>query len=256
MKPHLHGEVEKPAVAVIGVWDPISAVQRELFDRLSAHARRSGLASLAIAIEPHPAAYRPGEPEFPVYSDLPTRIHLILASGVMGVLSVHFTPRDVYAGVKELFAVVTPSVEISELWLGAGQTLGRLEAGDATAIDAAAQERGITVARLDDRPHPNQTVRQLLQTGQIRQARRLVGEPPLRRRPGRGTLKFGWQPGWYETVPLPDPTASITDSSMFLELRSQPKGPPRLRWPDPEIEYLAFLSGPGDAPTTHSDATV
>jgi FAD synthase len=248
MKPNLHGEIPGPAVAVIGVWDPISAVQRQLFDRLSAYAQRNGLASLAIAIEPHPAAYRPGESEFPVYSDLPTRIRLILASGVEGVLSLHFTPRDVYAGVKELFAAIAPIVDVSELWLGATQTLGRLEAGDSAAIDPIAKEHAIKITRLGDRPRPTRKVRQLLQAGQIREASRLVGQPPFRRRPRYGKLKFGWCPGRYEAVPVADPTSSFGDASLMLELSSKPRGSPRLTWPDPAIEYLAFVSGPGDEP--------
>ena len=247
MKASLHGEVSGPGVAAIGVWDPISAVQRDLFRRLSVHAKEHGLDSVAIAIDPHPAAYRSGEPVYPVYTDLGARIRLILACGIDGVACVRFRRRDVHRGVTDLIAAVWPIIEIAELWLGANQTLGRLEAGDAAAVDAVAKQRGIKVTRLEDQPRPNQEVRQLLRAGRIRAATRIVGHPPFRTRPRIGMLKFGWAPGRYRTTAASDPGAGLlAGAPMTLELTGEDGHSARLAWPDPTVEYLAFVSGPGD----------
>lgn len=250
MKAHLSGCLDQAAIAVIGFWDPVTSDHRDLFALLAADARSRGLASLVIAIDPHPAAYRPGEPAYPVHTDLCARIPTVLGTGVDAVLALRFTGRDVYAGVREVLGAVAPVTRVAELWLGAEQRLGRGERGDAAAVNKEATAHRIAVRRLSPHESSSYDVRTMLRAGRVAEVGRVVGRPPVRSRPLVGDLRFGWLPGPYVAVPLDQPDGCASGASLAVELEPRERGAQRLVWPDRSIPYLAFVSGPSETAVT------
>ena len=248
MRAVLHGRIGgRPAVAVIGVWDPLLSAHRELLAELCAHAAGRGMASLAIALDPDPVRFLWGTPDLPVYTDLATRVQQLLACGLDGVLHVHFAARDIEAGAADLFAVADRHVSLAELWLGSRQSLGRMEAGNFTTIERLATERGVRLNILPFRRLETRAVRECLRAGRVAEAATLVGQPPIQRRPRSGALRLAaWWPGLYRAVPVRHPACAADGEPLTLRLVKEARRLPRLEWPDPGIEYLAFVGGPGD----------
>ncbi|MGH2587355.1 MAG: hypothetical protein ACRDJE_20765, partial [Dehalococcoidia bacterium] len=139
----LFGRIDAPAVAIVGTWDPFLPVHQDLCDTLVRHARERGLASAAILLHPNPFRFIVGPDAAPAYEDVHARIWQIRQCGLDGVLKVHLTRRDVDLGAAEFFDVVTPALDISELWLGARQSFGRGPGGSRQAIEEQAARRGI-----------------------------------------------------------------------------------------------------------------
>ena len=92
-------------------------------------------------------------------------------------------------------------------------------------------------------------VRSQLQGGQLIAAFDIARVPPIRARPHTGKLNLPWATGTYAAIPLNDlPRKLILKPHNWIpvELEVGKKGA-ELVWPDPEIEFLAFIAGPADS---------
>lgn len=246
MNARLHGRLDRPAVAVVGVWDPVFPAHRRLFEELRDEAHERSLAALAILLDPAPPALLHGPRRFPVYDEVAERIAMLRACGVDGVLRVRFRKADVFAGAADLLAVVEPHARLAELWLGAQQTLGRLDAGSYDTAERLTRERGVTLRRLPfGRVRPGSVV-DLLAAGRLGEAATLVGRPPVRHRPRAERLRLEWCPGRYRVVALGRNDDGAAGSPFEVDVAKAARGLPLLAWPDRAIERLAFVAGPGD----------
>jgi FAD synthase len=244
----MYGAAVGPSIAVAGVWDPLGPSHRELFEQLHCRARRNALSSLVIVIDPDPARLLQGDAQWPVCNDLRTRVRLLLASGIDGVLHLHFARNDLSFGAREFFSLVTAQVALQEFWLGARQSLGRGPAGSQQTIMEITRQCGITVRHLP-RLRPTGApydVRKRLAEGHVAEIARLVGHPPMRTRPRSGVVRLAWQPGCYGVQALDSLTMHPTGPRMEAELVAARRGLPTLQWPDHGVKYLAFMKGPAD----------
>jgi FAD synthase len=248
MKATVYGKIVGPAIAVVGVWDPLLQAHQELFEQVCCQARRNGLTSLVIVIDPDPALVMRGAGKWPVYDDVQTRIQRLFTVGIDAVLHLRFVQDDLNAGVAEFFTLVAVHATLAELWLGAHQTIGRGPNGSQQAIVEAAERRGIQVQRLPlvRLMPPPYDIRQSLAAGRVAEVVSLVGRPPVRSRPRSDLRRLAWRPGQYQAVPLPGLTAAASASPIEIELVERPRGLPVFQWPDRGIKYLAFVSGPAD----------
>jgi FAD synthase len=244
MKSILYGDLARPAVAVVGVWDPFLREHDELFRSLHAHARESGRSSLAIVLSPDPAMFLHGPERWPVYDDLRVRIKLMLRSGIDAVLHARFTSRDVGAGAMQFLECVHGVAPIEALWLGWRQTLGNGPHGDADAVALATERLGIEVTRLPAARVRNtaRMARRCLIDGDLAGAIDAVGRPPVRSRPSAGRLRLAWCPGTYHAVPLTDACADPWGTPIPVRLTADGPGLPSLRWPDGGAAFLAFVA--------------
>jgi len=245
-----YGRVTQPVVAVVGLWDPLLADHRDLFQQLCAHARERALAASVVVIDPDPVKLLHGAAQVPVYDDLATRLELLRACRLDAILRLRFAKKDLVAGAAEFFTALQGPVQLQELWLGARQTLGSGASGSfQTILDCAAQHH-TQITRLPDvaLKAAGRTIRGLLLSGRVAEARALVGRPPGRRRPRGARLRFAWPAGTYQVAPLSAPTAPLAGPPFTLQLEPDAAGLCRATWPDRRIKYLVFLSGPGDAP--------
>jgi riboflavin kinase/FMN adenylyltransferase len=247
VKACLYGQIDGPAVAAIGVWDPLLPAHKDLFAQIRASAREWSLPTVAIAIDPDPVRYLWGPSDVPVYNSAAVRIERIRGCGMDAVLQVRFVKRDIDATAADFFAVVDQYARIAELWLGARQSLGRCEGGSFAAITELAAQRGMQVKRLPFQRLDSRKVRDLLQAGRLAEAARIVGHPPVQSRPASGRLRLAWRPGLYQALPPPNSHPAAAGGELLtLELKKQPRQLPFLDWPDPRIEYLTFVCGPCD----------
>lgn len=247
MHAKLFGVGIEPAVAVIGVWDPLLPAHHKLFASLCAHARAEGLTALVILLNPPPVSLQEGSAQWPVYTDTPTRIQQILATGVDAVLRVHLSKNDVWATAAMFLDLVSSVIPVKELWLGARQTLGHGPGGRFKAIVKKTELLGIQLRVLPPTQLISTNVRDLLKTGSLREAITTVGHAPLRARPRVGqTLRFFWESGLYQVAAVDSATGQPSAATFDVWLAPEADGVCMLEWPDRRIKYLAFVSGPGD----------
>jgi FAD synthase len=253
MRATKHGAVDKPAVAVVGVWDPFKGSHRELLENLRNAAAKSGRSSVAVLIDPAPGATSAvmqsyGTNGWPVYDSVAVRVRLIRDLGVDSVLCVRFRIGDFRATAAEFLDTVRMHVPLGELWLGELQMLGPGPPGSRAAIERYADLYGFGLRVLPRAPIDIYDVRFLLASGQVRKAVAQVGRPPTWMRPRSLLLRLAWRPGRYyvNCLELPSSPAEGTPREVSLEIKG--RGPACLVWPDSESRYLAFISGPADIP--------
>jgi len=242
----MFGSLHRPAVAVIGVWDPLVREHSRLFNRLRRYSKTRPRDTLAVLLWPHPAAFRGRRCDWPIYNTLPAQVALIRSYGIDAVLVIEFSRRDADKGAAELIDTVVTHATIAELWLGAYQSLGRCRAGSSPHILAISRKRRITVRRLpiSRTGITGNRARAKLSAGSLRQAISLVGRPPMLKRPTRGSTIFvGWPAGTYKGVQLDSPSRLSGTRTMRLEIVQHARGT-RLHWPDRRVEWIAVVDGP------------
>ncbi|HEX2914992.1 MAG TPA: hypothetical protein VH186_29635 [Chloroflexia bacterium] len=251
MKAIIHGNLSRPVVAVVGVWDPMLPGHRQLFQELMLYAANNSLAPLVIVLDPPPPCLMMGASNWPLFDDTRSRIELLQHHGFQGVMQVCFEEKKELAlNASAFFDLVQAHVSLSELWLGANQPLGNRGTSGPREIRRLAQERNFRFHQL---PETNLTglgkqVRDSLVDGHLATAASLLGRPPLRSRPASGTMEIAWQPGAYRAIAL-DSLAHFDEDGqekITLSLVQQANGQRLLHWPDATIPYLAFVAGPGD----------
>jgi hypothetical protein len=246
MNASVHGRIERSVIAAIGVWDPLLPVHLQLLDLLRARAHRQSLSPVVFVIDPDPARFLWGPAFRPVYTDPHARVQQMLDHGLDAVVRVHFARRDLDATAADFFSLVDAYAHLAEVWLGAKQSLGRCAAGNADAIGAAAAARGTKVFRLPYRPIYSRKIRDLLQSGHLAKASRIVGRPPIQSRPASDKLRLAWCPGRYGAIAIEEPNAAIKGRMFRVSLKREPRQLPVLDWPAAGVKYLAFVHGPGD----------
>jgi FAD synthase len=248
--PAVHG----PAVAIIGTWDPLLHVHRELFQRLAARGSEAGLTPVVIVLHPAPVRLLNPDPAICLeYTDIRARLALIRECAAVRVLTVNMTVPDLDATVQRFFDVVCSHVELRELWLGADQTLGRCDQSSDEALAAVMCSRNISLRRLSASPesHAGGTALRLLGKGRLKDAVECAGHAPIWGRVSSGTLKLNWPPGKYVAVPLVKPSLVpvVMTAPVSVEVVWTYEGG-TLEWPEPTALWLSFLAGPADCPNT------
>ena len=248
MKATLLGQIEEPAVTIVGVWDPFLPGHRHLFAEVCTYARQHGLASLAVVLDPNPVTFIYGLAEAPVYDDIRTRIQLMYCCGFDAILHVRFAKSDLNAGPGDFLDLVQAfGITIKELWLGARQLLGRGPESSMEALHALCERREIQIRRLPHAQLETEPVRHHLRAGCLVEATRLVGRPPLRSKPRSGKCRLAWSPGLYHAVPLDTPERPCAGRTCIdVTLTAERGRLSAFSWPDRTIPYLAFIAGPGD----------
>ena len=255
MNATLYGQVNKPALAFMGSWDPILPEHIQLVKRMVNEASSKGFAPLLIMLDPAPAAFlmKENPEEWVVYNETEVRVHNLLKHGLSGVLCIHFEKKHLAYGAAEMFATICHHVELAEFWFGAKQTFGRGPAGSQPVTIRLARERNIRLYRLADLGvlEKGGNVRNHLANGAPATATLQAQYPPIRTRPLNNELHLPWHPGKYQVLPITDLNqvnhiSLCNDAKLNIILRPETDSTSLTEWPDPKINYLVFVSGPQD----------
>ena len=247
-----YGNAANPGIVSVGTWDPLLPNHERALRDQADHAKRTGSSSVVVILDPNPAIYVTEPSQWPAYSDVNARRHLILGQGIDAVLQVNFRRQDLKLGAADLMRALARHCAVDELWLGATQTLGRGELGSAQRIDSLADERGFRVRRLgrSGSEQLGREVRDSVAAGDIRTAAALTGHVPQWARPTTGAIRLAWHPGTYRVVPMrtfsSDPPWQVRSRSQTtVEIREAPDGMGVLAWPAGH-RVLGFVGGPRD----------
>jgi hypothetical protein len=245
----LYGKVNRPAVIMVGVWDPLAVEHQELLSELATYAHAHNLCAVTILLDPAPPQFLLNDP-WPVYEPPLVRIERMHRLGIDGTVVVSFTPYHLATSAAIFLANVSRHFTIAELWLGARQIFGKREPGSLEAILEVGRTSGFDVRQLDretDLRRKGLQVRLRLASGCVAAAREIVGHTPIYVRSGEDAHRLAWAPGVYQVQMLDSLEMNPHFiRSMPLLLIKETNGYSRFAWPDPHAPYLAFLQGPHD----------
>jgi FAD synthase len=242
--------VSGPALAVIGTWDPLLTAHKQLFEKLVRRGTNTGLVPVVIILFPSPARLLNPDPDICLeYTDLSARVALIRKCAEVKVVTVRMSTQDLNASTLSFFDLLESHIHLSELWLGANQSLGRCKQGSAAAIAALTRKRKILLRRLEvsKASKAGASALRSLGEGKIREAIQYVGSAPTWHRPRSGVLKLRWPIGNYSAVPVLQPslTPVFGPDPISVEIVRASRGG-ILKWPAREVEWLSFSAGPAD----------
>jgi FAD synthase len=237
---------------MIGVWDPFLPEHESILRELVAAAWASARSPVVLLLDPPPPALMRGTGRWPVHLAPEARVELLLETGLEAVAVVRMTRADLDAGAAELLAQLEPVLTLSELWLGARQRLGSLDAGAPETVDRLLMERGIGVRRLPDSDVPAiaDEVRYQLSLGRPAAAANLAGRRAVLARPPGGMIRSAWPAGVYQGWAVDDLSSAATPgegiTTIEFHLDPEPSGGRQGSWPG-SSQWLIVAAGPGDA---------
>jgi riboflavin kinase/FMN adenylyltransferase len=172
-----------PTVATIGNFDGVHRGHQSVIEQVISHACTLDLKSLAITFDPHPVRLLRPESSQPLITPLPQKLDHLAATGIDAVLVLPFN-EALSRMTARAFAtnIVQNVLHVRELHEGENFRFGyRAEAG-IDSLEALGHELGFTVRVYPPRivrgvPVSSSRIRQLIATGNIGQARALLGRP-------------------------------------------------------------------------------
>lgn len=166
----------------IGVFDGVHRGHQHLVRLLLDHARREGLAAVAITFNPHPrTVLRPGT-AITYLTSLEERVELLQGFGVDAVGILPFTSELAQLPPEEFLRMLSEELDMRLLLVGPDFALGRNRAGTISVMRDAGEKLGfrLEVAPLlaeDDEKVGSTVVRQALSEGNLERVARLLGRP-------------------------------------------------------------------------------
>ncbi len=174
--------VEEPTVVTIGAFDGLHFGHQELVKELVGHARQTGRASALVTFHPHPrTVLRPWLG--PKVLTTPGEKAALLAQWGLDILVLlRFTPQLAATPAESFVRLLVEHLRMAELWVGPDFALGRGREGDVPALRRMGERWGFTVHIVEPvvrngRVVSSTWVRELLQAGQVAEARQLLARP-------------------------------------------------------------------------------
>lgn len=188
-----------PSVVTIGVFDGVHLGHSAIIAETVSIARQRGLRSVALTFDPHPASvHRPDEPVHMIAS-LSDRLDRLESAGIDAVFVQNYT-LDYAQTMPESFIAdqLVGQLKASVVVVGLDVRFGKNNEGDGDFLKSYGEQIGLDVilaedrcASGEDRRYSSTWVRELLASGDVRQARKVLGRPHRI----RGVVEHGFKRG-------------------------------------------------------------
>jgi riboflavin kinase/FMN adenylyltransferase len=169
------------SVATIGNFDGVHLGHQWVIEEVIARARQLNLASLAITFDPHPARVLRPDSSLPLITPLNQKLDLLAATGIENVLVLPFTEQFSKLTPRAFAAqILCNACNIREIHEGENFRFGHQAEAGVDSLEALGRDLGFTVRVYSPRilrgaPISSSRVRQLIATGEVSQARALLG---------------------------------------------------------------------------------
>jgi riboflavin kinase/FMN adenylyltransferase len=191
--PELPPEVEATTVTV-GTFDGVHRGHRDVLQRLTTHAVRSGRASLLVTFEPHPLEVLNPAAAPLLLTTREEKLALLRATPLDYVAILPFTPALAQLSATQFVdLVLRERFRMSELLIGHDHGFGRGREGDVALLRTLGRERGFVVdvvppvRTAEGEPVSSTLVRRAVAAGELERACALLD----RRYSVRGTVVAG-----------------------------------------------------------------
>ncbi len=182
-----------PVIATIGNFDGVHRGHRWVIDQVNTRAVSLGLKSLCITFDPHPVrVLRPEAPHW-LIAPLAQKLDLLATTGIDATLVLSFTAELSHFSA-EAFAreILRDRIHVAEVHEGETFRFGYQAAENMQGFEALGRELGFRVLGYSPRilrggPVSSSRIRALIATGEVSQARALLGRPfAIRSTPASG----------------------------------------------------------------------
>jgi riboflavin kinase/FMN adenylyltransferase len=172
--------IERPSLVTVGSFDGVHLGHQHLLGAMQRTAQQRGFHSVVVTFRPRPQVVL--FPERPNY-DLTTheeKCALLAQLGIQIIVVLHFTRELAQVSAADFVTGLVTHLRMRELWIGPNSAMGRNREGDITRLRQLGQEMGFSLHVVeplvcDGEIVSSTRIRQLLQSGQIRQANALLG---------------------------------------------------------------------------------
>jgi riboflavin kinase/FMN adenylyltransferase len=182
-----------PSVVSVGNFDGVHRAHVRVLNDIVVRAKQRGAHSVAVTFEPHPMRILRPDAGLKLLTPTPEKVRLLERTGIDAVVLIPFTrnlsqmsPREF---VKLILCDRLRAIEVHE---GYNFRFGHKAAGDVTLLSELGAECGFEVIkypelRLRGESVSSTRIRELIQAGDIRRARFLLGHPfSIQSTAGRG----------------------------------------------------------------------
>ncbi|WP_026536225.1 bifunctional riboflavin kinase/FAD synthetase [Arthrobacter sp. H14] len=189
-----------PSVVTIGNFDGVHRGHQQVLSQLITAAQEDGCAAVAVTFEPHPAKVHRPESAPEQIMGLEDRLETLEATGLDGVLVMHYT-LELAANTPEEFVrkVFVDTLGASKVFVGHDVRFGKGNSGDLETMKQLGEQYGFSVAVINefgsdvpgphidsavangsnavDRRCSSTWVRELLNDGDVQTAEQVLGRP-------------------------------------------------------------------------------
>ena len=192
-----------PVCAAIGNFDGVHLGHQKLIYE----CKRHGYKSAVLTFYPHPSVFLKKIPNYPLITPLEIKTDIISRFGVDYLIVIEFT-EEFSQMSKEEFMQKLKFLNIKSVVCGYDFTFGRRAEGNISDLAKEFEFYEVKKFVFDDVRVSSTYIRELISTGNVREAKRLLG----RTYSIRGKVKYGNQQGRL----LGFPTANIDYKNYFL----------------------------------------
>jgi len=237
--------VPRPALLLVGTWDPFIDLHRHLLQRASTYAAEQGMHCTTIIVDPNPSAFLHAPPRWVTYDDLLFRIEMLKKYGSSSCAVLRFTAGDLNLAADDFFDLLDASLPVAELWLGAEQSLGSGHRGSAPYVESAAGSRGIKVSRLNRNGSKKiaAQARHLISSGRFAAATAIVGRPPVWQLQISSELQTSWPEGRCAFVRFSIDSEELCGPEVIARLTATCTNLTSVICAERPSQYIAFTRG-------------
>ncbi len=248
MEAKIYGSLTRPAVLIVGTWDPFVENYFLLLEHLNQYCQSAGFDALPILLEPSPQ-HLLHNAVLPIYDSPAMRLAQLRSKvkGAVGVFSM--AESELGDGVEDFMEVFfKQQVKIAELWLYEGQTMGRGGKSNIAILTETCAEIGIKVKTIPgvlNFKGVAPEAKPLLGSGRVEEATKMVGHVPLWQKgdDANENMPIGWKSGLYEYCPvkmLPDMGVELTGQPGKLTIYLNNNGATAFDWPCQGQDVIAI----------------
>ena len=182
-----------PTVVSVGNFDGVHRAHARVLSEIVVRARERGAKSVAVSFEPHPMRILRPDSGLKLLTPAPEKVRLLEKTGIDAVLLLPFTRDLSLMGPKDFVRqILRDRLRTTEIHEGYNFHFGHKAAGNVELLKQLGREFGFEVIVYTEMSLRGESVsstriRELLQQGNVRRARTLLGRSfAIRSNPGRG----------------------------------------------------------------------
>ena len=178
-----NADIARPTVLTLGVFDGLHLGHQAIIRTVVERARAAEASATVLTFEPHPRAILHPESAPPLLQTFDQRIEALSVLGIDQTIVIHFDKA--FARIRAddfLRAVVAERLHAKEVYLGTGFAFGHNREGNINLLRSISRDLGffadeVPEVRLRGRRVSSSRIRELLQSGRVNLARRMLGRP-------------------------------------------------------------------------------
>src|ERR1041385_3562930 len=178
-----NAEIQRPTVLTLGVFDGLHLGHQLIMQTVVERARATGAVPTVITFDPHPRAVLHPESAPPLLQTFDQKIEGFGVLGIQQTIVVRFTKEFSNIRAEDFLKdVVVDRVHAKEVYLGKGFAFGHDREGNIELLKRMAGELGFVAGEVPEvKLHGGRVsaskIRQLLASGRVNLARRMLGRP-------------------------------------------------------------------------------